>query len=572
MLLAVRGPHYGPRELREYLDQIDDAIRTIPEVSRINRLGEQREELRVSTTNARLAGFGVTPLQVAGAIRSRTAVVDAGTIDAGDAGRVPIAANNLVGERGCALAVCSSGARAMAGPFTSATSRRWSDATADPEFVVRVDGETTVLLAIEMQEGHNIVKFGDNVREKLAQLRATLPPDLVIQPIADQPEHVQRRMIEFGREFLITLAAVILVTVLLLPLRVAAIAAVAIPITVAITTGILNAVGIELHQVTFAGLVVALGIVVDDAIVVVDNYVEKLDHGMSRLEAAWRSPTELAVPVLAATLTIVASFMPLAYLPGAPGEFIRAMSYTVAIALMVSFAIAMLLTPMLALTLVKTGLHRVETRPSSTRRASSHAARRHAVSVRARDGRGDAAEASDDDRRASSRSSPGLALMSAVPYRFFPMNERDQLIVDLWMPAGTRLAGTDEALQRLADAVRRESGVRSVAAFTGGGAPRFYYNHNPEPPTPNFGELLINTASPEATTCAGAPTSLPSRPDRARGMGLREAAAAGPGVRGAERSAPRWRQRRAAPNVRRQRRANLRAHAGQRVRSHRLAR
>src|SRR6185312_8591549 len=129
MLLAVRGPHSGPRErrvsvdqiddatrtipevsrtnrlavqrdgpreLREYLDQIDDAIRTIPEVSRINRLGEQREELRVSTTNARLAGFGVTPMDVAGAIRARTSVVDAGTIDAGDAARVPIAANNLV--------------------------------------------------------------------------------------------------------------------------------------------------------------------------------------------------------------------------------------------------------------------------------------------------------------------------------------------------------------------------------------------------------------------------------------------------------------------------------------------
>src|SRR5205085_11797181 len=91
-------------------------------------------------------------------------------------------------------------------------------------------------------------------------------------------------------------------------------------------------------------------------------------------------------------------------------------------------------------------------------------------------------------------------LLFAVSYRFFPMNELDQLIVDLWMPAGTRLAGTDEALQRLADAVRRESGVRSVAAFAGGGAPRFYYNHNPEPPTPNFGELLINTTSNEATT------------------------------------------------------------------------
>ena len=129
MLLAVRGPHYGPRELREYLDQIDDAIRTIPEVSRINRLGEQREELRVSTTNARLAGFGVTPQQVANAVRSRTAVVDAGTIDAGAGGRVPItrtiSCRARVRSRGCSLA-----ARPMAGRSTSATSRRWIDATA----------------------------------------------------------------------------------------------------------------------------------------------------------------------------------------------------------------------------------------------------------------------------------------------------------------------------------------------------------------------------------------------------------------------------------------------------------
>jgi multidrug efflux pump subunit AcrB/outer membrane protein TolC len=496
MLLAVRGPHYGPRELRDYLDQIDDAIRTIPEVSRINRIGEQREELRVSTTNARLAGFGITPLQVAGAIRSRTALVDAGTIDAGDAGRVPIAANNLLSSEDALsrllVGASRDGRPVRVGDFAT-VDRRY----ADPDFVARVDGENTVLLAIEMQEGHNIVKFGDKVREKLAQLRATLPPDLVIQPIADQPEHVQHRMIEFGREFLITLAAVILVTMLLLPLRVAAIAAVAIPITVAITVAILNAVGIELHQVTFAGLVVALGIVVDDAIVVVDNYVEKLDHGMSRLEAAWRSPTELAVPVLAATLTIVASFLPLAYLPGAPGEFIRAMSFTVAIALMVSFAVAMLLTPLLALTLVKTGLHMPAAAVGAPRRRSPLDLMQSAY------------------ERVMNMAMPrkrltmigavgafvaGLALMSAVPYRFFPMNERDQLIVDLWMPAGTRIAGTDEALRRVESAIRREPGVRSVAAFVGGGAPRFYYNHNPEPPTPNFGELLINTTSAEATT------------------------------------------------------------------------
>ena len=496
MLLAVRGPHYGPRELREYLDKIDDAIRTIPEVSKINRLGEQREELRVSTTNARLAGFGITPIQVMNAIRSQNAVVDAGTIDAGDGGRVPIAANSLLQSEdalaGLLVGTSRDGRPVHLGDFAT-VERRY----ADPQFEVRVDGESTVLLAIEMQEGHNIVKFGEEVRAKLAALRATLPSDLVIQPIADQPEHVQQRMIEFGREFLITLAAVILVTVLLLPLRVAAIAAVAIPITVAITVAILNAVGIELHQVTFAGLVVALGIVVDDAIVVVDNYVEKLDHGMSRFDAAWRSPTELAIPVLAATLTIVASFLPLAYLPGAPGEFIRAMSYTVAIALMVSFAIAMLLTPMLAMTLVKLGLHQVSPGSSAPQRRRTPLDVMQSVYERAM------SLAMPRKRRTIAAAVvaffAGLALMSAVPYRFFPMNERDQFIVDLWMPAGTRLAGTDAVLRRLEAALRREPGVRTVAAFAGGGAPRFYYNLNPEPPTPNFGELVVNTASPDAT-------------------------------------------------------------------------
>jgi len=434
---------------------------------------------------------------VAGAIRSRTALLAAGTIDAGDAGRVPIAPNNLLPSDN-ALSRLLVGSARDGRPVYLADFANVERRYADPQFVVRVDGESTALLAIEMQEGHNIVKFGNDVRAKLAQLRSTLPPDLVIQPIADQPAHVQHRMIEFGREFLITLAAVILVTVLLLPLRVAAIAAVAIPITVAITVSILNAVGIELHQVTFAGLVVALGIVVDDAIVVVDNYVEKLDHGMSRFEAAWRSPTELAVPVLAATLTIVASFLPLAYLPGAPGEFIRAMSYTVAIALMVSFAVAMLLTPLLALTLVKTGLHNASPSQSTAPR------RRTPLDVMQSAYERVMGVAMPRKRLtmigAVVAFVAGLALMSAVPYRFFPMNERDQLIVDLWMPAGTRLAGTDAVLRRIEDAVRREPGVQSVAAFVGAGAPRFYYNHNPEPPTPNFGELLINTISAEATT------------------------------------------------------------------------
>ena len=147
-------------------------------------------------------------------------------------------------------------------------------------------------------------------------LRPLLPPDLKIDFVADQPTVVADRVKHFIREFGIAIASVILVTMLLLPFRVALVSAVAIPVTISATFGLLNAFGIELHQVSIAALIVVLGMVVDDAIVIADNYIELLDQGVPRPEAAWRSASELAVPVLTATLTIICSFLPFLILSG----------------------------------------------------------------------------------------------------------------------------------------------------------------------------------------------------------------------------------------------------------------
>ena len=506
VLLAVRGERYTPRELKDFLDRIEDAIRTIPQVSKINRYGEQREELRVATSNARLAAFGITPHQVVGAIRGQNAVENAGEVDAGSSSRVPMRTTGLLTEesalRRLLVGTSRDGRPAYLGDFAT-VERRF----VDPSFLVRVDGQSAILLSVEMQEGNNIVNFGEAIRQKVAEARRSLPADLSIDLVSDQPANVQHRMTDFAREFVLTLGAVILVTMLLLPLRIAAIAAVAIPITVAITVAILNAIGVELQQVTFAGLVVALGIVVDDAIVVADNYVEKLDHGMSPFEAAWRAPTELAVPVLAATLTIVASFLPLALLPGSEGEFMSAMAYTVAIALMVSFAVAMLLTPLLAMLFANQGLHPATERARRIRPLDwMQAVYERAMSV-----------AMPRKRTtligAAVAFVAGLLLMRVVPYRFFPMNERDQFVIDVWMPAGTRLEGTAVVMRRLERELRATDGVRQVTTFVGQGAPRFYYNLNPEPPTPSYGEFLVRTRSPKAT--AQIVGSLQARLDRA---------------------------------------------------------
>ena len=208
-----------------------------------------------------------------------------------------------------------------------------------------------------MQKGKNVTELGDRLDEIMTQLRLLLPPDINVDIIADQPTMVRERIAELGHEFLLAIGAVILVTIILLPIRVALIAALAIPVTLLATVGIMNAFGIPLHQVSIAALIVVLGIVVDNAIVIVDNYVELLDHKVPRAEATWRSAAGCPVPVFAATVTIVCSFMPLIILTGTAGEFIIALPLTVSIALVVSFIVAITLTPFLCSLFIKKGLH-----------------------------------------------------------------------------------------------------------------------------------------------------------------------------------------------------------------------
>ena len=258
--------------------------------------------------------------------------------------------------------------RARDSRFTSAISPT-SSAYKDPTQYARSRGERAILLSVEMQEGNNIVDFGKELHASLDSLRPLLPPDLKIDMVADQPKVVAQRVKDFIREFGTAIASVILVTVLLLPFRVALVSAVAIPVTIAATFGLLNAFGIELHQVSIAALIVVLGMVVDDAIVIADNYIELLDQGVDREEAAWRSATELAIPVLTATLTIICSFLPFLTLSGTTGEFIRALPLTVAIALATSFIVAMLLTPLLCRFFIRKGLHNEEAAGAKKRRS-----------------------------------------------------------------------------------------------------------------------------------------------------------------------------------------------------------
>jgi multidrug efflux pump subunit AcrB len=494
VLIAVHGRRYGYRELKDYVERIEDEVRTLRAATKLKRYGEQKEQIYVTSTLERLSQYGVNLRQVIGALQGRNIVEYGGNFET-PKNDVPLDATGLFESENQIRRVMVDTSRTSGQPVyigdVAQVERRYQD----PDVLTRFNGQPCLIFSVEMLEGNNIVDFGEALSAKLANVRRLLPPDLQMDLVANQPRVVKQRINSFMREFGIAIAAVILVTILLLPLRVATIAAVAIPVTVSVTFAALNALHIELHQVSIASLIVVLGMVVDDAIVIADNYVDLLDRGVAREEAAWRSATELAVPVLTATLTIVASFLPLVMISGSVGEFIFALPITVVVALLVSFLVAMLVTPVLCRFFIHRGLHSGEEPERPRRRgpldimqAAYHRTIQFAM-----------------PRKALTLIFGlvmfliGLFLLRLIPERFFPSAERDQFVIDVWLPEGSRVAATDGVVRQIETILSHTADVRNYTSFVGQSAPRFYYNVDPQPEATNYAQVLVNTASSEAT-------------------------------------------------------------------------
>jgi multidrug efflux pump subunit AcrB/outer membrane protein TolC len=494
-IIAVHGGHYGYRELKDYAQTVEAGLRTIPAISKIKRIGDQTEEIDISTSTERLAQYSVNPLKVMLALQGRNTTQYAGRV-ATEQSKVPIESGGRLQTEGeirqVIVDVSPTGQPVYIGDLAS-VDRVYKD----PAEYARIDGDQTILLVVEMHEGNNIVDFGDTLRARLQSIQSSLPPDVKLDMVADQPRVVSERIRDFFREFGIAIVAVILVTLLLLPLRVALVSAIAIPVSVSMTFGMLNACGIELQQVSISALIVVLGMVVDNAIVIVDNYVELLDRRVPTDEAAERCATEMAVPVLTATLAIIAAFAPLLLLSGAVGEFIRSLPIAVAIALGTSYIVAMLLTPLMARFFIHNGLKNHDQEDAGATHKLTpldHMQRYYNNIITWAMGR----------KRMVLISSvvavlAGIGILRLVPQLLFPLAERDQFVMDVWLPEGAKIEATDATVRRIEAVLSKEPLIKSYTSFLGESAPRFYYNVNPQAPAGNYAQILVNTKNVKGT-------------------------------------------------------------------------
>lgn len=493
MLIAVHGKRYGYRELRDYIDKIQDELRTIRNVGKLATYGGQSEQIWITSSLERISQYFTDPTRVAQALQQRNVIRGSGHFETEQA-KLPLHTSGAFTTeeqiRNVLVDVSETGQPVYIRDFAD-VERRYQD----PTFLVRYDGEPSMLLSVEMQKGRNIVELGDQIARVFKRLQTLLPPDVNLDLIANQPAVVKSRISALTHEFLLAIGSVIIVTILLLPIRVAVIAALAIPVTLCATLGVMNALGITLHQVSIAALIMVLGIVVDDAIVIADNYVELLDHKVPKDEAARRCATDVVVPVFTATMTIIAAFLPLLIISGSAGEFIMALPITVALALAVSFVVAVLLTPILCRFFITKGLHDRET--ASSKKKYSLLDQLQATYKKAI--RYFMARKSLAVSLGICAFAAGLLLFKLVPQQFFPTAERNQFVIDVWMAQGSRIEATDTVMRRIEQHLAEQKAIAHYASFVGQSAPRFYYNVNPQQPDAAYGQFIVNTESAEET-------------------------------------------------------------------------
>ena len=492
LLVTLSSDSKSYKDLEGQLKKLESECRKIPSTSKIKHYGLQKEKIFVKVKPELLNEYNIKSLSLLGNYQSNGAISYAGVLKNGENDLEIHLPANYKSELDLENQIVYSDPSGNVVRLKNIANieRRYDD----PEDYVKQNGKKTILLSLEMQPGKNIVEFGKEVDKALETFKKGCPKDIQVAKISELPKYVNDSVMNFMKEFMIAIIAVILITMILLPFRVASVAGITVPISVLITLCILYFMGIELHTVSLASLILVLGMVVDNSIVVIDNHVEKIDHGFSSWNAAIKSAKELFSPIVFATLAIMAAYIPLGFMiPGTAGEFMRTIPIVVSVSLIISVFVAMLLVPYLNYIFIKKGLKRgVEQKQSRSFL--------------------DRLQTWFDWGLEKAFRYPktlivsillviifSFVLFQSIDQKLFPQMERNQFAVEVYLPIGSSLDKTAQIIDSLEHVLSKDKRVTNVTSFVGSSSPRFHTAYTPNVPSPNYGQMLVNTVSNEAT-------------------------------------------------------------------------
>ena len=490
LLITVESDQRSYRELQGYSDELADRLRRLPSVSKVQQLGEKKEQLTICVDRERLAAYGIGQSALIQALTSQGLTTMSGTLSTPQKNLNIHVAPSISSEQEISE-------RIILTTPDGKTVRVRDIASVQREYdlsdgYIESNGKRCVILSLEMLKGNNIVMFGEDVDEILDQFsQDCLPEDVQMRRITDQPEVVGTSVSDFLRDLLISMVIIVAVMIVLFPIRSAMVAALTIPLSTFVSTGIMYAMGIELNIITLACLIVVLGMIVDNSIVVIDGYLEYLAGGMSRMEAAIKSVQQYFWPMLLATVCICAIFYPiLLTLKGEAADVLRLFPLTITINLMVSLVVAAVIIPLLNVAIIRKVKEKVPGKRDIT----------------------DWVQDWYDKTLEWNFRHPWLTIVGSIvlvvatgalfpllKMRQFPFADRNQFAVEVYLPEGSGLEETKKIADELNAILKANEKVTGVTSFVGCSSPRFHTTYAPVIAGKNFAQLIVNTESNEAS-------------------------------------------------------------------------
>ena len=478
-IYAFTGDGYSLEELRKYAELAQKNLMNLPDVAKVDLVGVQPQQIQITVSNQRLATLGISPLAIAQAIRKQNIVQDAGVLRTADFSvplRVEGNFTSLDQVRDLPLDI--KGRTLRLGDI--ATVRRgYLD---PPQVLMRYAGKPAIGIAISMKKRGDVLRLGRDLKRKMQALKSQLPVGISFARVSDQPQVVKKAVGEFMRSFLEAVAIVLLVSFVSLGLRAGMVVAVTIPLVVAATFWLMHIFKIDLHRISTGALIIALGLLVDDAMIVVEMMVRKLEEGYDRLRAATFAYSATVFPMLAGTLVTISGFLPIGTAKSATGEYTFAMFSVVGLALITSWVAAIFVTPLAGFHLLK-----------------SHAGHGHEIfdtpfyrKLRS------LIEWCLRNRKKVLLGTLlafllGIGGMSLTEKQFFPSSNRLEILVEIWLPGGSSIQATEHESERVARLLKNDKDVASYVTYVGYGSPRFFLSLNQQLYRPNFSQMVVLT-------------------------------------------------------------------------------
>ena len=493
-IYALTGPGFDYAVIKDYADRIQIQLQRVKDVGKVELIGLQDEKIWIELSNVKLATLGIPLQAVQQALQEQNAVSTAGFFET-PSERVQLRVSGRFDSveqiRQLPLRV---GERTFRLGDVARVYRGYND---PPAPRMRFMGEDAIGLAVSMKDGGDILTLGKALETEFERLARGLPAGLSLRKVSDQPAAVKAGVGEFVQVLCEALVIVLLVSFFSLGVRTGLVVALAIPLVLAMTFAAMYYFGIGLHKISLGALVLALGLLVDDAIIAVEMMAIKMEQGFDRLKAASYAWTSTAFPMLTGTLITAAGFLPIATAASSTGEYTRSIFQVVTIALLTSWVAAVLFVPYLG------------------ERLLPDLAKRHA----ARHGNGGAAPdpyATPFYQRVRRvvawcvrRRKTVIVLTIAafvgsvflfrfVPQQFFPASGRPELMVDLKLAEGASLVNTGEKVRQLEQLLKQQQGIVNYVAYVGSGSPRFYLPLDQQLPAASFAQFVVLADSMQA--------------------------------------------------------------------------